>query len=124
MSEIAPALLDETRLVEQLIALKDQLLVPGSGKGQAHSLLPQPPIQFGRCLPRPQMQTLLDRGKRRRPAGTPVLPWEKPVPVLPERLGGSARTRFTHQRQIGDGQGAARSRLASFGAITVAKGVE
>src|SRR3984893_6089420 len=70
------------------------------------------------------MQALFDRGERRRPSGTPVLPREKAVPVLPQSLGGSARPRFAHQRQIGDRQSPARPRLAGFDAVAVAEGVE
>src|SRR5258708_24717859 len=75
-------------------------------------------------MPRPQAQTLLERGKCRRFAGTPILPWKKAVPALPDRLRRSARTCLAHQREICDRQRTARLRLSGLDSIAIAKRVE
>src|SRR6201993_5391347 len=107
MAEIAPALLDQPRLVEQLIALEDELFVPGAGEGKADPLLAQPTLSRTRTLSRPLAQARLDRRKRRGPAGAPIFPRKIPVPAVPDRFGLATGPRFAHQRKIGHRQCAA-----------------
>src|SRR6516225_6210167 len=120
--EIAPRLLDQPRLVEQLIAFEDELLVPRSGEGETQPLYAQSPFRLTRCLPRPCAETRFERRERRRPPGAPVLPREIAVPALPRRLACAARPHFADQCEISHRQRAPRPRV--FDAVAVTEGVE
>src|ERR1700680_2989892 len=122
MAEIAPALLDQPRLVEQLIALEDELFVPGAGESKADPLLAQPPLSRTHTFSRPLVQPRLERRKRRGPAGTPIFPRKIPVPAVPDRLGLAARPRFTYQGEIGHRQRASGPRVLD--AVAIAESVE
>src|SRR6267154_41499 len=75
--EVAGRLGDEPRLVQELVAFEDQLLVPRTCRhpeGQPEPFLAQPPLGFGRGLGRPTRQPLLDPDERVGLAVAPILP--------------------------------------------------
>ena len=123
-AEYPPRLRDQAGLVKQLIALEDQFLVPRGAKGKPQALGSQPALGIaGRALG-PSGEAVFERRQRRGLAGSPVLPREVAVPVLPHRLGDAAGPRLPHQRQIGNGQRPARKPVLAFDPVAVTKGVK
>src|SRR5262245_4320751 len=119
---IAPTLLDQPGLVQELVAFENQLLVPGASKGEAETLLAPPPLHRVSGLSRPQTEAVFERRERRRLTGAPILPREIPIPALPSSFCRSLGPRLANESQIGDRQSAARPLILD--AVAITKGIE
>src|SRR5579871_3980965 len=121
---VAPSLGDEPRLIQKLVALEHQLLIPRGGEGQPETLAAQLSFAITRCALGPARKPFFKRTQRRRLAAAPNLPQEMAIPALPQRIKRAAGARLAHQSQIGHGQRPCRTVVAGFDAVAVAKSVK
>ena len=124
---VAPDLLHQAGLVEQLVAVEDPFPVPGDATQPEGDLAPLPAAPaHGRALGllRPALQHWHDPlVQHARTAFAPVLPGEEPVDVVPGRAG-SRRALLPDQGEVGDGDHPRTPGQLPRIAVTVAEGVE